>query len=123
MYKDFVNKVASGRKKSFDYIDSVGQGRVWSGTAGLKNGLIDVLGGLSTAIDIAAQKAGLCGLQYTIIEYPAPGLLNLNNIIPNPFNIQIRSNKMMDDLIFRFKNNGQPMPLLPLDDIQLIEGE
>jgi protease-4 len=123
MYKDFVNKVASGRRKTFDYIDSIGQGRVWSGSAGLKNGLIDILGGLSTAIDIAAQKAGLYGLQYTILEYPAPGLLNLNNLMPNPFGIQNQSNKMMEDLIFRFKYNGQPIPLLPIYDLQLLDAE
>jgi ClpP class serine protease len=123
MYKDFASKVAAGRKKSFNYIDSIGQGRVWSGTAGLKNGLVDVLGGLSTAINIAAEKANLTGKQYNIVEYPEPGLINLSNLVPKPFGIDIRSNKIIDDLMFRFKYNGQPIPILPVEDIQLMEAE
>jgi protease IV len=123
MYKDFASKVAAGRKKSFDYIDSIGQGRVWSGTAGRKNGLVDVLGGLSTAINIAAEKANLTGKQYNIVEYPEPGLINLNNLVPKPFGIDIRSNKIIDDLKFRFKYNGQPIPILPVEDMQLMETE
>jgi len=123
MYKDFVKRAAAGRKKSFEYIDSIGQGRVWSGTAGLKNGLIDILGGLSTAINIAAEKAGLSGLQYDIVEYPEPGLINFNKLMPNPFGIESQSNKMLDDLKFRFKYNGQPMPLIPIENMQLMEAD
>ena len=123
MYKDFVKRAAAGRKKSFEYIDSIGQGRVWSGTAGLKNGLIDILGGLSTAINIAAKKAGLSGLQYDIVEYPEPGLINFNKLMPNPFGIESQSNKMLDDLKFRFKYNGQPMPLIPIENMQLMEAD
>jgi protease-4 len=121
MYLDFVKRVAAGRKKSFEYIDSIGQGRVWSGSAGLKNGLIDLLGGLSTAINIAAEKAGLSDSQYDIVEYPGPGLINFNNLIPNPFGIENQSNKMLEDLKFRFKYNGQPLPLIPIEDMQLME--
>jgi protease-4 len=123
MYKDFVGKVSVGRHKSFDYIDSIGQGRVWSGTAGLKNGLVDVLGGLSTAINIAAKKAGLTAMKYEIVEYPEPGLFNLSNLIPKPFGFEIQSNTMIEDLKFRLKYNGQPMPILPLEDMKLIEAE
>jgi protease-4 len=123
MYKDFVGKVASGRNKSFAYIDSIGQGRVWSGTAGLKNGLVDVLGGLSTAIDIAAKKAGLSETQYIIVEFPEPGLVNFDNLLPKPFGIESQSFKIPDDIKFRFKYNGQPLPLLPIEYIQLMEPE
>ena len=123
MYKDFASKVATGRNKSFNYIDSIGQGRVWSGTAGLKNGLVDVLGGLSTAINIAAEKAGLSDSEYKIVEYPELGLINLNNLMPKPFGIEIQSDKLLEDLKFRLKYNGQPVPLLPAEDLQLMDSE
>ncbi|MCX6333093.1 MAG: S49 family peptidase, partial [Bacteroidia bacterium] len=70
IYTDFVNKVAEGRKKSFESVDSIGQGRVWSGTSALKIGLIDEIGGLKDAVKGAAKLAGLDSL-YSIRELPA----------------------------------------------------
>ncbi len=58
-YDDFVNKVAEGRGKSFDEIDKVARGRVWTGNQGIQNGLVDELGGLKRAIQIAKEKAGI----------------------------------------------------------------
>ena len=46
IYSDFVSKVASGRKMTNKSVDSIGQGRVWSGTSALKIGLVDEIGGL-----------------------------------------------------------------------------
>jgi len=120
-YKEFVSKVASGRKSSFGYIDSIGQGRVWSGSDGLKNGLVDVLGGISEAINIAVDKAGLKNEPYEIVEYPKPGLINLSEFIPKPFGIETKSNKIIEELKFRFENNGKPLPLLPLEDMEIID--
>jgi protease-4 len=59
IYSDFVGKVASGRKMSFESVDSIGQGRVWSGTSALKIGLVDEIGGLNDAINSAAKLAGI----------------------------------------------------------------
>ncbi len=119
MYKEFVDKVAQGRHKSPSYIDSIGQGRVWSGAAGLKNGLVDVIGGLSKAINIAAQKAGLKGNEYSLLEYPKPGLINFNALMPKffSFGFENQQNSIIDDLKFRLENNGRPMPMLPLEDM------
>jgi protease-4 len=58
-YADFVNKVAEGRGKSYDEIDEIARGRVWTGNQGIENGLVDELGGLKKAIQIAKQKAGI----------------------------------------------------------------
>ncbi len=119
MYKEFVDKVAQGRHKSPSYIDSIGQGRVWSGAAGLKNGLVDVIGGLSKAISIAAQKVGLKENQYSLIEYPKPGLINFNALMPKffGFGIENQQNGIIEDLKFRLENNGRPMPMLPIEDM------
>jgi protease IV len=58
-YDDFIAKVAKGRSKDKTYIDSVGQGRVWTGRQGRDKGLVDEYGGLDKAIEIAKQLAKL----------------------------------------------------------------
>ena len=58
VYKDFVNKAATGRSKSFDEIDEIAQGRVWTGKQAKALGLVDELGGLDTALSIAKEQAG-----------------------------------------------------------------
>jgi len=68
IYSDFVNKVAAGRKLTFQAVDSIGQGRVWSGTSALKVGLVDEIGGLDAAIKGAAELAGL--ENYSVRELP-----------------------------------------------------
>jgi protease IV len=68
IYGDFVSKVASGRKMTFDAVDSIGQGRVWSGIKAQKIGLVDEIGGLSDAIKGAAKLAGVD--KYSLRELP-----------------------------------------------------
>ncbi len=68
-YDTFTKKVADGRKKSQSYIDSIGQGRVWSGKEALANGLVDKLGNIDDAIASAARKAKI--KDYKLVSYPA----------------------------------------------------
>ena len=58
-FNNFLPKVAAGRNKSHEEINTIGQGRVWTGTQAKANGLIDEFGGLEKAIDIAKQLANL----------------------------------------------------------------
>lgn len=67
-YELFVKRCAEGRKLSIDDIKAVADGRVWSGEDALKCGLVDKLGGLNTAIEIAAKKTKL--KNYKILSYP-----------------------------------------------------
>ena len=68
VYSDFVNKVSSGRKMGMTAVDSIGQGRVWSGNDAVGIGLVDEYGGLITSIEAAA---GLAGIEaYSIRELP-----------------------------------------------------
>lgn len=55
VYTTFVSRVATGRKLTPEQVDALGQGRVWSGTEALKNGLVDEIGGLNAAIKYAAK--------------------------------------------------------------------
>jgi len=68
VYSDFVGKVALGRKMTAGSVDSIGQGRVWSGNRALKIGLVDEIGGLKDAIKGAANLAGIDG--YSVRELP-----------------------------------------------------
>ena len=59
IYADFVHKVAEGRHMSTAAVDAIARGRIWSGIDAASNGLVDTLGGLREAADIARQRAGL----------------------------------------------------------------
>ncbi|MCF6242267.1 MAG: signal peptide peptidase SppA [Bacteroidales bacterium] len=69
IYGVFIEHVAEGRGMSVAEVDSIGQGRVWSGTNAMEIGLVDVIGGLQKAVEIAAEKAGL--EHYRIKPLPA----------------------------------------------------
>lgn len=70
VYTDFVSKVAEGRKKSFADVDSIAQGRVWTGADAKTRGLVDEIGGFREAVRSAAELAGLDSL-YVIKELPS----------------------------------------------------
>ena len=68
-YKRFVYFVTQNRKKSFEQIDAIGGGRVWSGVRAKQLGLVDELGTIQQAINYAATKANL--KKYSVESYPA----------------------------------------------------
>jgi protease-4 len=71
IYSDFVKIVQTGRGFADSAaVDSIGQGRVWTGKQALKINLVDKIGGLSDAIALAAQTANLKPDDYSIIELP-----------------------------------------------------
>ena len=59
VYITFANHVAEGRSMTYEEVDAIGGGRVWSGVNAMEIGLIDVFGGLEKSIEIAAEMAGL----------------------------------------------------------------
>lgn len=77
VYKDFVTRVAAARKTTPEKIDAVAQGRVWAGQDALGHGLIDRLGGLGDAMQVAAARAKLSvGHRVVYVEAP-PGRLDI----------------------------------------------
>lgn len=68
VYGTFTKVVADGRKLSIADVDSIGQGRVWTGAQGVNNKLVDRLGNLDIAIQAAAKKANLS--KYKVSQYP-----------------------------------------------------
>jgi len=72
-YRTFIGRVSQGRGLSLAAVDSIGQGRVWSGTAARRIGLVDSLGDLGTAIEIARTRAGIgAGADIDLELYPRP---------------------------------------------------
>lgn len=59
VYTTFVSHVAEGRNLTYEQVDAIGQGRVWTGQNALELGLVDVLGDLNDAVEIAANMAGI----------------------------------------------------------------
>ncbi len=79
-YEDFVPKVAKGRNKTPEYVDSVAQGRVWTGSQGKERGLVDEFGGLDRAVEIAKELAKIPkdkGVHRVILPYPRTFLQEL----------------------------------------------
>ena len=70
IYHDFKTRVAEGRKKDMLFVDSIAQGRVWTGSRAMQIGLVDRMGGLDDAIACAAKLAKLT--EYGLREYPEP---------------------------------------------------
>lgn len=68
IYDTFTKRVAEGRKMTQAEVDSIGQGRVWTGADAVKINLVDELGGLNDAIAYAASKAKL--KDYKVVELP-----------------------------------------------------
>ncbi|MFO8236033.1 MAG: signal peptide peptidase SppA [Bacteroidales bacterium] len=68
VYDTFVGRVADGRNMTKEEVDEIGQGRVWSGIDAKKIGLIDLLGGMNKAVDLASEKAKL--KKYRVVELP-----------------------------------------------------
>ena len=79
IYNTFKSRVSEGRKRNMEYVDSIAQGRVWTGTRGMSVGLVDEIGTLSDAIKSAASMAKIT--TYRLKEYPEK-----KNILEQLFN-------------------------------------
>jgi protease IV len=130
-YQDFVPKVAKGRNKDPQFIDSVGQGRVWTGAQAKDRGLVDEFGGLDKALEVAKQLAKIPaekGVERVILPYPTTFLQELLSGGTENSNTQIEQQRAVyaalpEDarralrymaLMDRMKN-GESMLLMPFD--------
>ncbi len=90
-YEHFVGKAAKSRHKSFDDLQAVAQGRVWTGSQALENGLVDDLGGLEKAVAVARKEAGMAPDQkIQLVTYPQPKKL-IDQILENLTESQARA--------------------------------
>src|SRR5215207_3424911 len=130
-YQDFIPKVAKGRNKDAQFVDSVGQGRVWTGAQAKDRSLEAEFGGLDKAIEVAKQLAKIPadkGVERVILPYPTTFLQELLSGGGENSNTQVeqqravfaalpedarRALKYMQ-LMDRMKN-GESMLLMPYD--------
>ena len=70
VYTTFISHVAEGRNMTVEAVDAIAQGRVWLGSDAINIGLVDELGGLSRAIEVAAETANI--EKYQITTFPKP---------------------------------------------------
>jgi len=94
IYQDFTRRVAEGRHKEISYIDSIGQGRIWSGEEALRLGLVDRIGGVQDAVDCAAGMAKTNS--YRLREYPEPE--NIFDLILNNYRQSAKLKTIREDL-------------------------
>ncbi len=116
LYADFVRRVAQGRGLSESHVDSIGQGRVWTGKSAMEIGLVDRIGGLDEAIRVAAQRAHLN--DYAVIEMPKAGWFAPDLLTRRLIGLDLRNDPTLQHLRFRMERNGQPMPILSLDEME-----
>lgn len=120
-YEMFTKKVADGRKIPVETVKEIAQGRVWSGVDGKDQKLVDVLGGLQDAIDIALDKAGIKKDDYyNIIELPKQKLFDFNLNVLGMLGLNTEMFKTKEDILkeslkFRLDNNGKALMILPID--------
>lgn len=118
-YRDFVSKVAEGRDMSYEEVDNLAQGRVWTGHQALENGLIDKLGDYYDAIDMAKQMAGIPAEDYVaLVIYPKQKTL-LERVFSgaivaeavNPFKLFRKMPAIMENLIkaLPYFKPGEPL--------------
>ena len=94
IYNTFLRKVSEGRGMELDEVESVARGRVWTGRQALEIGLVDKLGGLWTAIEIAGKKAGVSDYEKMgIVIYPKP-----RSPFRELFNIKVSSDLEMKEI-------------------------
>jgi protease-4 len=109
-YAGFVTKVADSRGKSYEEVDRLAQGRVWTGQQGLELGLADTLGGLDEAIRIAKKMAGIkAGARVQISVYPKSKSL-LNQI----FRFLTQTSQVMKNPLGELENYCQKLQTRPL---------
>ena len=96
IYDDFITRVAESRHMKKEAVEVIARGRVWSGEAALKIGLVDKLGDIKDAIKSAASRAGI-GEDYQI-EYIEPGMTQKEKIISAVFG-RIQSAAGIEDII------------------------
>jgi protease-4 len=119
LYADFVGHVAKGREKTPEAVDSVGQGRVWSGADALDLGLVDMIGGLETAIAVARARAGIRpDEEVRLLELPEPGLFSVPLLLGG-VGIDVPNDKdsFIEAIRFLASHNGVPLPIMSLENL------
>lgn len=123
-YEAFVEKAAAGRQTTPERIDSIAQGRVWTGQQAKELGLVDELGGLSRALALAKTRANIAeDVEVELVIYPQPK--SFFELFQDPFGAEapvmmralfgMREGKAVEALTtpLRLFRRGEPLTLMP----------
>ena len=123
IYTKFLERVSESRGMTVDAVDAIGQGRIWTGEAALNAGLVDQLGDLDDAIEIAAEMAGLEKDQYRIRRLPRPRtlmdryldlfMIGIRSLFESPIEAQLRTEARLLEEAVRL--HATPIARFPLD--------
>jgi protease-4 len=114
-YDTFLSRCAEGRKISKANIAKIAEGRVWTGEKAKKIGLVDELGGINKAIEIAAKKAKL--KEYSVLSYPEKKNF-LSSIFKEKPTHYIESRLMESNFGEFYKGFGMIKDMQKLDNLQ-----
>jgi protease-4 len=119
VYDDFVAKVAVSRPLTEDEVDAIGEGRVWTGSQAVENGLADLVGGMDVAFEIVRAKLGVpSGSALRLEAFPKPrGLFRTTLDEVFTFRVESVPEELRDALepltMMAEFYNGEPMMLMP----------
>jgi protease-4 len=115
-YDEFVRKVAEGRGLSYEEVDTIGKGRVWTGRQAKGNGLVDELGGMNLALAIAREKAGIPeDTEVEILALPKGRRwfpLSFENMFSSPSDLNSIVDKLRERNLFK---DDQILLLMPYE--------
>jgi protease-4 len=130
-FNNFIPKVAAGRSMTVEQANTVGQGRVWTGTQAKANGLIDEFGGIEKAIDIAKELASLPAdkdVRRVVFPSPKPFFQTIFGSDESTISTEQKAQKALADSLpadarralrfaelFDRMRNGEAMLLLPFE--------
>ena len=122
-YEMFVKKVAAGRSLPVDSVKQIAQGHFYSGIKGKKIGLVDVIGGLEKALQIARKKAGLKpGERAEIVEIPKYKGLFKSPLSNLPFaGAAVRSGYSWKFLQMVAQYPGRPLFMIPPETYPILQ--
>jgi len=121
-YETFLQRVADGRKMSRDDVHAIAQGRVWTGRQAKDRGLVDELGGLMRALELAKEQAGIdADQEVTVVPFPRPRSFfeTLNSELSAPSMAARWASSPADrlkaivTLPLRLFRPGEPLALMP----------
>ncbi len=120
LYDQFIQKVADGRNAEFDEIKDVSAGRVWTGADAMERKLVDEMGSLYTAIEIAMEKAGLTADdKIEFVEGPDALPFSLGLLFRGVFGSEApeveRKDPAREYLELMIENNATPLVIMPFE--------
>lgn len=113
-YDRFLERVSEARGMETAAVDSIGKGRVWTGRQAMEVGLVDALGGMDTAIELAAEMAGLQAWQTRLLPRPRTLMEEISDLMIMRVRrtFALPAAERIEELI---RLNGQPQARVPLD--------